>query len=154
MTVPELDSVARTDPQVKKPKALIGVVIAAVVFGIAATVLGVANAVAIGNEADEREEDRIGADLAGCTRGNELRSDVIAVAQAGENLTREAAAAILDELGADPDELERALRAMAPAMAEHRAVVDDIELVDCQAVTPGIPPGFPTSTTTTEEPNR
>lgn len=84
----------------------------------------------------ERERDRIAVDLSSCERGNVGRQSDIDVAYATEDLIQ----GILDVVFAnvrDPNTAEALEDQMAPLFAEHRAVVDRIELIDCESVVLG-----------------
>lgn len=92
---------------------------------------------------DKREQDRIEADLASCDRGNVLRLQVVALGEADQAMMN----GILDVVlpvgsSAHVDDIRRQLD---PVLNRYQARVDDIELVDCDAVTNG-------AATTTEEP--
>lgn len=93
---------------------------------------------------DARERDRIESDLASCERGNRLRVQVRAIGEADQEMIE----GILDVVlppgrTARVDEIRAELE---PVLDRHRATVEQVELIDCAAVTPG-----GTSTTTTTE---
>ena len=95
---------------------------------------------------EARERDRIASDLAGCERGNRLRLQVRALGEADQDMLEGVIDVVLpvgtservDQIRADLD----------PILDHHQARIDAIELIDCEAVTPGIGP-----TTTTEGPS-
>lgn len=88
---------------------------------------------------EQRERDRIEADLASCERGNRLRLQVIALGEAGQDMV-EGILDIVLPLGASArvDEIRSQLE---PVLSRHQARIDDIQLTHCQAVTPGSPKG-------------
>lgn len=121
----------------RRPWGLLIVITAALLAGVAALVLSVVNQLGLQDKREADELRRVAADVASCERGNILRRDVIAVGEAGEILIVDSVAAVLDELGAPQERLQRALRALEPALENHAELIADIELVNCPAVTPG-----------------
>jgi hypothetical protein len=92
---------------------------------------------------DARERDRVESDLAGCDRGNRLRLQVIALGEADQEMVAEILDIVLPTgRNVRIDEVRAQLQ---PVLDEHQAAIDDIELIDCERVTPGTK-----STTTTE----
>lgn len=93
---------------------------------------------------EARERDRVASDLGACSRGNTLRLQVVALGEADQDMV----GSILDivlPIGVSP-QIDEIRGELAPVLAEHRAAIDDIELIDCASVTPGNNP------TTTEDP--
>lgn len=123
----------------ERPAGLLAIIVAALVIGVAATVLSVVNLVAIGDEADTREAERLAADLAACERSNDLRRQTAAIGDADRQLLVDAVTDVLAVLGSrlEPERLEAVQQALEPALEAHRRVVDAIELIDCPASTPG-----------------
>lgn len=96
---------------------------------------------------DARERDRIAADLAGCTRGNVLRLQVVAIGDANQEMLEGVLDVVLP-IGRTQrvDDIRAELE---PVLAEHRARIDDIELTDCAEAVHG---ARPSTAPTTEEP--
>ena len=93
---------------------------------------------------DQRSErsNRINADVTACERGNRLRSQVIAVGDANEEMLQGVVDVVLprDSVNGERAQRIREIRAaLEPVFDRHRDAIDDIELIDCQAVTPGAP---------------
>ena len=90
---------------------------------------------------EQRDRDRIRADLTGCERGNKLRAQVIAVGNANEEMLQGVVDVVLpaDSVNGERAQRIREIRAaLQPVFDRHRDAVDDIELVNCLAVTPGV----------------
>lgn len=124
-----------------RPKWLTFLINLALLAGILALILSIQNAVDLGHQADQRNADRIAADLQGCARGNVFRQQVIDLAKAVDHLDTQ----ILDTayepppgIPANVTALIRARRARFDApLAAFRKASGQIHLIDCKAVTPG-----------------
>lgn len=129
-----------------RPRGLLVFLTATVLIGLVALGLSVQTALQQRERADEREQERIEADLNICQETNDLRELVIRIGDANEDLVR----GVVDvALPPDSDNGERAaaiaaIRArMDPLFAEHRAAIDEITIIDCRATTPGVSEGAP-----------
>lgn len=142
----------RTDHTTPRPpRFLMSIIGAALVIGIAATLLSVANAFAIGRESDEREFERIQADVSACDRGNVIRRQIVDQSVAAEDLIE----GILEQVFVnvrDQDLVAALKQRLQPLFDQHREAIDAVEIVDCEAVIPGADRVRPT-TTTTEAPS-
>lgn len=88
-------------------------------------------------QAQQREDDRVTADLASCNRGNLLRGQVVLIGQADQEMVRGVLDVVLPE---DRDERTRQIRAeLAPILADHAEAVAEIQLVNCDELVPGAP---------------
>jgi hypothetical protein len=123
-----------------RPKGLLLFLTVAVVIGMGALVLSLQNAVTINTQADQRERERIASDYAGCLRGNDFRSQTIAVGEANEQLV----AGILDvflpaaDTSSPRGQNVAAIRAeLEPKISAYRAQVHDLKLIDCDKAVPG-----------------
>lgn len=121
----------RTNPRhPQRPTGLLVFLTGAVIIGVLALGLSVMNAVALSDQAADREAERIEADVEACERANRLRGQFVDIARAQRQLVVEILEARLD---VDPvDEF-------ADAFTIYDRQVAAIELVDCDAVTPGAP---------------
>lgn len=83
----------------------------------------------------QREQDRVSSDMASCTRGNLLRSQVRDIGAADQAMIQN----ILDVvLPANRDQRAADMRSqLEPILAEHERAVAQIKLVDCQELVPG-----------------
>lgn len=84
---------------------------------------------------DQREKDRVAADLASCELGNELIGQVVDVANATESMVD----SIIDTLveRADPERREAIAEALAPSFEAYDEAVAEIETNDCDALIKG-----------------
>ena len=102
---------------------------------VAALFLSTLSIVRVLDEADQREQDRVTADLASCERGNENRAIYRDLAHAQRAYVDE----ILDRASANSPAEERA--AFESLLVEPRAAImaaiSKIEDVDCARVIPG-----------------
>lgn len=92
--------------------------------------------------ADQRSEreNRIATDVSSCERGNRLRSQLIEIGNANEDLIRGIVDVVLPDDASNGERAERIREiraALQPVFDRHRGAVDDIQPVNCTAVTPG-----------------
>jgi hypothetical protein len=128
----------RNESTPRRPPAFL---LAMTVLAIGSLGLGVVNQVGQQSLETAREEDRIASDLSGCARGNVFRQQVIDLGRATDVMIT----AILDATfstneGTSPERaayVEQFRERLEEPVAVFRGVVDDIHLIDCQAVTPG-----------------
>lgn len=111
-----------------------------VILGTVGIGLGVWNYIGQQQIADQRASDRIASDLAGCARGNEFRSQVQGIGQAGKQLDQDILSVFLPASDPRAAQVEVALQ---PAFAKFQAAIDKVKTIDCQAVTPGATKGQP-----------
>lgn len=123
-----------------RPKGLLGFLTVAIVFGLIALVLSVQNAVALDNQAEQREQDRIAQDVASCERGNILRQQIIDGNRASDDLV----SGILDTfLGPASQSPDRAMRVaelreqLRPKFDRYREITGAIQLVNCRTAIKG-----------------
>lgn len=125
----------------RRPTGLLVVIMSALLVGVLSTVLSIVALVRQGDAAEQREAERIAADLAACERGNELRGQMVALGEASELLVVDVLDAVLEVVGVDGERRAVIDEALEPALTRHAERVDDIdETVDCAAVTPGTRP--------------
>lgn len=118
----------------KQPRGLMAFLTVAVLLGIVALGLSILNALALSAESDVRESERIAADLTACERGNRIRQQVAGIAMAN----RELIDGIIDVvLAGRPDRHQELEGDLASVFARYEDTVAGIDLVDCDAVTPG-----------------
>lgn len=123
----------------QRPRGLLAFMSIAVAIGMIALGLSVQNAIALGNEADQREAVRIEADILGCERGNVLRHQVIDLAEANEALVQGVLDVVFSAIS-NADTVDRLRDGLAPVFAEHHTAITAIELTDCPASVPGSVP--------------
>jgi hypothetical protein len=107
------------------------------VVAVVALFLSTGAVITLVRQSAQREQDRVQAGLESCARGNEFRSQVVAIGVADAQLVQDA----IDAVGtfAELDAAERQVLAdlLAPAFASQAAAVDEITQTDCPAVVPG-----------------
>lgn len=123
-----------------RPRGLLGFLTLTVAIGLVALVLSVQNAVAIDDQAEQRELERIAQDVASCERGNVLRQQIIDGLQANDDLVSGILDTFFGPAEQDPERAERIrmLRAeLGPAFADYRAITSEIQLVNCRTAIKG-----------------
>ena len=121
-----------------RPWGLLIVLVACIAVGLGALGLSVQNAVEIDQEADRRNAERINADHEACERGNTFRQHVIDIGAATDGMIT----GILDTVffSSNPERAEAAAelrRALDAPIADFRATVSKIHLIDCAQAVPG-----------------
>lgn len=126
--------------QPKPPRMLMGVLIVALVIGIGATVLSVANAFAISNESNQREQERLAADIAGCERGNIVRADQRELGYGVLAMVDGILTSMLERV--DVTTATSLRSELTPTFDRFARIIESIEPVDCRAVVtrPTLPP--------------
>lgn len=124
-----------------RPTGLLAFLTGAVVIGVVALGLSVANAIAISDAADEREAERVAADVTACERGNQLRHQLVGIAEAQQQLIVNILETAYEDQDIDPEER------FGFAFAAYAERLAQVELVDCVEDTPGA-----TSTSLPEDP--
>ena len=118
------------------PGSLLLVIGVAGVVGVAALILSVVNALAIGAVSDRREVERLASDYASCQRGNAFRQQVRDLGVAEDERLTGVLDTVLPIDSQNPRVAE--LRAeLEPLAVEYRAVVESIKITDCEKALPG-----------------
>lgn len=112
--------------------------VAMTVLAVFSLLLGVVNQVDQQSLSNQRNRDRVASELEACARSNNLRRQVISVGAATDSTVRQTLDIIFSTVlpGATP--AVSALREHLDApLAQIRAAIAAIRLVDCRAVTTG-----------------
>lgn len=114
-----------------RPRVFQLIVGVALLFGVGALVMSVINAVGLEKESDQRQMERIAADVQACERGNTLRQQVVDLAEATEVMV----SGILDDVFDNPRSPTRAT--LQSRIEAFEAIASTIKLTDCASAVPG-----------------
>lgn len=123
-----------------KPKWFLLVISVALLIGMGSLVLSIQNAFQISEEGDQREQERIEADLGACERGNLLRQAIISIGHASGDLDESILDRVFNTTNASPERAAAidALRAdLQHLVDQFRDEVAEVTLIDCKSVVPG-----------------
>lgn len=113
----------RHEPRHQRPKGLLAVLTALILFGLISLGLSVFNAFAISAESDARERERIAADEAACEERNRLRTELVTIAEAQQEMINGILIRFAEQGVHLPD--------LEPEFEQYRRTVATIRHVDC-----------------------
>lgn len=114
-----------------RPRVFQLIVGVALLIGVGALVMSVINAFGLEAESDQRQMERVAADVQACERGNVFRKQVIDLAEATEVMV----SGILDDVFDNPLSPTRAT--LQSRIEAFEAIASTIQLTDCVSAVPG-----------------